>query len=324
MRKKLQVVGVGIVVAGVAVVAALTGSARAEVKGSEYSFAFSSARPATPAAMSVSITYRHPDDPEAKPPPLEAVALDLPPGTRLDTGATPVCTASDEEFRLLGRGACSPASEVGFGALVAVTGVPGVDPVENDLTVFNGGDELIELVSFKGTDTTAALDRLTIDGTTLTAHPPSVPGGPPDGRTTVRSIELTLERLVTTPPDCPPSRKWLSRGRFKFVAYEPEEVVAETACTRSQAGPRRARMTLAVRPRRLRVGQRTRLRVRVRSGAPACRRRVAIRLGRRVARTNARGRATLTVEFERSGRKLVRASKRGCAPARSWVGIRKL
>jgi hypothetical protein len=317
MRSKLQLV------AAAAVATTLAGAAPAEAgAGSEYALRLSSPRPGTAAELTLSVTYRRPGDPAAKPPPLESVAFDLPDGLRLDTAATPSCEATNEQLRLQGRSACPPASRVGSGTLIATTGFPGIDPVETDVTVFNGGDELIELVSFKGTDQTAGYDRLTIEGTRLTAHPPFVPGGPPDGRTTVRSIDLTIGTLPTTPPVCPASGAWLSRASFKFVSYEPEQLVAETPCEAERGNRRAPRMTLSVSPGRVPAGRRTRLRIRVRSDAPACRRRVAIRLGGRRTRTDSRGRATLTVRLRKRGRRSVRARKPGCTATRAWVRSR--
>jgi len=317
--------------AGVVAAAVLAGGARAQGgERSEYEFGLSSREPATRTALSLRITYRHPQDPAAKPPALDEVVLELPAGLRLDTGAVPSCAATNEELRLRGRGACPVESQVGSGTLTAATGFPGVDPVETDVTVFNGGDELIELVSFKGTDATAGYDRLKIEGNTLTPHPPATPGGPPDGRTTVISIELTIDErttetaagrrsLLTTPPDCPGSGAWVSRASFKFASYEATSLLGETPCSSQPARDRTPRMRVSVSPRRVRAGDRTRLRVRVRSRVRACRRDVAIRLGDELVLTGAGGHAGFTAEFSRPGRKPLRAAKRGCRSTRAWV-----
>jgi hypothetical protein len=315
----------------VALAAALPGGAGAQDGGGgEFAFDLSSRRPAAPTGLSLSITYRHPQNPDAKPPALEEVALAMPRGLRLDTGVVPSCEASNEELRALGRGACPSESRVGAGTLLATTGFPDVDPVETDLTVFNGGDELIELVSFKGTDTTAGYDRLKIDGERLVADPPATPGGPPDGRTTVRRIEFTIEQrtsgsgasrrsFLTTPPECPATGAWTSRAEFKFAGYEAQHLTDETPCSSSPTRQPLPRMRLAVSPRRAPVGAAIRFRVRVRSAARSCRRRVEIELGGKRAQTGARGRAAVTTELGRPGRRAVRATKEGCRSARAWV-----
>lgn len=71
-------------------------------------------------------------------------------------------------------------------------------------------------------------------------------------------------------------------------------------------GPRRLRAS--VRPRRVRAGRRTVLRVRVRSaGKPV--RRARVRLADRVVRTNRRGRARLRVTLRKPGRRAVKVRK---------------
>jgi hypothetical protein len=317
MRRNLHLaLGVGIAAAAASAVAPVQAGGQ-----SEYSFGLSSREPSAPTGMSIRALYRHPGDPDAKPPPLDEVVLRMPPGLRFATGAVPACDASDEELRARGRGACPPGSRLGSGRLTAITGFPGADPVETDLTVFNGGDELIELVSFKDTDVTAGSDRLKLQGDSLVAHPPAVPGGPPDGRTTVREIAFRIERgsFVTTPPGCPAGGQWRSRLTFTFASYRAASVDDGTPCVHARVP---ARMRLSVRPRRVQAGKRTRFRIRVRSRSRACRRGVRVRLGGKRARTNRRGRARVTVRFGRRGRRLVRAAKRGCRSARTRVRVR--
>jgi hypothetical protein len=319
MRRKLHL-ATTIGIAGTA----LAGGAWAQAgAGSEYSFGLSARQPSAPSGMSIRILYRDPRNPEGKPPPLEEVALSMPSGLRFNTRAVPACDASDEELRSRGRGACPSGSRIGSGRLIAMTGVPGVDPVETDLTIFNGGDQLIELVSFKGTNATAGFDRLRIRGGRLVADPPATPGGPPDGRTTVREIAFRIDRrsFVTTPPRCPSGGQWRSRLTSKFTSYARMSVDDGTPCvSRSRAG--RPRMRLTVRPRRLRAGRRTRFRIRVASRSPACRRGVRVRLGGKRVRTNRRGRARITVRFGRRGRRPVRAAKRGCGSTRARLRVR--
>jgi hypothetical protein len=300
--------------------------------GSEYGFELSSTLPAVPTGMEIRAVYRDPEDPEGKPPPLEEVVIEMPAGLAWDTGVVPSCEASDDELRAEGRAACPAESRIGSGTLTAITGFPGVDPVETDITIFNGGDELIELVSFKGTDVTAGSDRLKIQGDTLVAHPPAVPGGPPNGRTTVREIAFTIDRhvtagpgrrrsLIATPPDCP-AGGWRSSLSFTFASYAPSSAVDHSQCMAQGASVRPPRMSLSVRPRRLRAGRPATIRARLRSTAPGCRGSVRIRLAGRRALTNARGRARLRVRFARPGPRLVRASKSGCRSARARLLVR--
>ena len=126
------------------------------------------------------VFYKHPSDPAAKPPPLLSARFELPQGTRIDTGAVPACHATDEELRALGRDACPAQSRVGDGTFTAVTGFgPPTDPVVADVTLYNGGDEIIELVTFKDSEAVAGYDRLKIRGHSLVVEKaPATPGGP--------------------------------------------------------------------------------------------------------------------------------------------------
>ena len=82
----------------------------------------------------------------------------------------------------------------------------------------------------------------------------------------------------------------------------------------------RPRLRVSVRPRRARAGRRTRFRARVSSsGAPV--RGARVRLGGRSARTDARGRASLTLRFARPGARRVRATRTGYAAASARVRV---
>ncbi len=201
MRSKLQAA------AGVVVAALIAGTGTASAQGSygDFELDLGTTEAGTEAKPSFVVRYRNPDDPNGKPPPIKAAVFRLPPETRIDTAAVERCTASNEEIRAAGPSACPPGSRVGAGKLSAVTGFgPPTDPVAGDVTVFNGPDQLIEVVTVPGTQTVAGMDRLTIEGNVLTAHPPATPGGPPDGRTSIKDIQLTLDRpgYVTAPPTC--------------------------------------------------------------------------------------------------------------------------
>ena len=133
--------------------------------------------PGAPTSLAFRVLYKRPGDPGGKPPALTRAAFKLPPGTRFDTRATPTCHATNQELQALGRAACPPASIIGTGSLTAITGFgPPADPFEGDLTAFNGGTELIELVTVKGSNAGAGIDRLTIEGSTLRAHTPEHAG----------------------------------------------------------------------------------------------------------------------------------------------------
>lgn len=293
---------------------------------SEYGFALTSQVPSSPTGLSVRILFRHPRDPQAKPPVVQELGVRLPAGLRLDTGTVPVCSATDDQIRAMGRRACPPASRLGAGFIRAATGLSPLDPVELDLTSFNGGNQIVDIVTFKGTDIAAAIDRLTIEGDRVVAHPPSPPGGPPDGRTTLREALIQIEPVtaggrsfVTTPAECPEDGAWTSALSLAFTGYDPLELIGRTPCVRAAEA---AGMRLVVRPRSLRAGERVRFRFSVSSDSADCRGGVTVRLGRRSARTDGRGRAAIVTSLRRRGRATARAAKRGCAPARASVRVR--
>lgn len=325
MRRTLQTVLVG----QAAAVAALAGAAPvAAAERSELTIGFTTRAAATPSGLTVHVIYRHPDDPERKPSPLTAGRFELPAGTGIDQAAAPMCDATDEEIRTLGTNACPAASEVGGGRFVAMTGTP-ADPVEGEAHIFNGRGQFIEIITPPGATTAAGFDRLTIEGTALVAHPPSVPGGPPDGRTAPREIDVAFPRrvehghsLMTTPGACPADGVWRSRGVFGFADGGTSTVGAPFSCSAASpppaapapraSGRRGAVRRVLVLPKLARSRRHVLLRVRVSGAPPSCARRAAVRVAGRRARTNALGRARLVVRRPRSGRLRVRVTKRGC------------
>ena len=275
--------------------------------------------------------YKDPSDPDGKPSPLTALKINLPPGSRFDGSAVPACHATDDELNTKGRDACPRETRVGDGTLTAMTGFgPPVDPVSTDLTLFNSGDGIIELVTQKGSNAALGFDRLTFSAPNeLTAHPPKTPGGPPDGRTSVREILFDMEAVhapsgrpyLRTPRDCPANGLWSSLVRFSTEDGNSYRATSTTTCLRETASPR-PRVRLSVSPRRVRTGERVRVRFRVRSSDPSCVSGVKVRLGSRRVRTNPRGRASLALTFHRRGLRRAVASKSGCRRSSVPVGVR--
>jgi len=230
--------------AGVAAILALAAAASPADAGSteraDFALRLDSHEPGTATGMTIRLRYKAAGDPEGKPSPIRRVIIAAFEGLRFDTTVAPRCAASDAELRALGRAACPPASEVGRGTLTASSGFgPPANPLDGDVTVFNGGDELIELVTFRGTGQTAGIDRLRIEGSTLRGNPPSTPGGPPDGQTAIRDIVLSFlagpagaKPFITTPPRCPTDGSWTSRGSFAFADGASTEVTSTQACAR--------------------------------------------------------------------------------------------
>jgi hypothetical protein len=232
LRRRSITMGVALVLAGAAT--ALAG----QTDRGGFHLGVGSAQPASATGLKFRVLYKNPDDPEGKPPPVTAATFRLPRGMRIDTGAVPRCEATDGEIQALGRDACPAESEVGSGRLTARTGIPGSDEVHTDIVAFNGDEEIVEVVFFEGTNAVAGIDRLTMDGNVLSAHPPATPGGPPDGKTAVQRIFLELplrvgaggEAYVTTPSRCRNGR-WKASADYEFADGGKTTVPSRTRCS---------------------------------------------------------------------------------------------
>jgi hypothetical protein len=320
VRRKLQRVAAAIAVFGVAggmlsVASATTG------KRSDLDLGFSSRAPGSVTALTFHVVYKAAGDPDAKPSPIRKVVVSAPAGTRFNTAGMARCEATDEQLRAQGSGACPDSTRLGAGELIAITGFgPPVDPVHSDLTLFNGPDQVIEVVTAPGTDRVLGLDRLAIKGSTLTGHPPTTPGGPPDGETAVRQIDFTIEKAtgyVTTPPRCPAGRRWTSTGTFGFADGAEETLTTDTPCKPA------ARPRLSIAPTRAPLGRPTTFVARIRDADAACVRGVRVRIGGRRATTGAGGRVRLTVTVRQTGRHVAAARKPGCRTlAAPFTGVR--
>lgn len=334
-----SILGVGAALVGVvAAAAAAQGEARAGVTAasagesdarSELTARFGATTPGAPTGLSLRVLYKDPSDPAAKPPPLESARFELPAGTRIDGGALPACEATDEQLRARGREACPAESKVGDGTFVAVTGFgPPADPVTADVTLYNGGDEVIELVTFEDSEAVAGFDRLKIRGSALVVErAPATPGGPPEGRTVPREIAVSFPQtggarpFLTTPESCPGSGAWVTRGVFTFTDGGASTVTSETPCSSTSRARRpRPSTRLRVSPRRVRAKRTVRFRFRAR-GTRRCIRGATVRIAGRRARTGRRGRASRRIRFRQRGWRVVRLTKRGCPTSRTRIRV---
>ncbi|MFL5887134.1 MAG: hypothetical protein ACJ77M_18850 [Thermoleophilaceae bacterium] len=227
-------------IASAALPAAATASGAAD-----FALGLTTRSPASPTGNAVHVFLRRADDPNAKPPALRSAMIHLPDGLRFDTTAVPQCTASDAEIQLLGTNACPSDSELTVGSFSAITGFgPPIDPLKGDDHVFNGRNEFIEIITAPGTPISPVVDHLTISGSTLTAHPPAAPGGPPDGQGAVRSLDFKVpartagsKSLITTPPECPTSKLWTTTATFGFADGSTSTVASTTQCERATGQP---------------------------------------------------------------------------------------
>jgi len=316
---------------GVALVSALVtglGAAPASAESTpatDFSLSFSADLPRTQTDAALHILYKDPEDPDnpnAKPPALTSVTIAAPPGTVFDGAAVPACAASDAELMLEGPAACPTASGVGggFGSVVADPGPP--DPIIADVTLFNYGDGILELLTFPGNVNT--VDRASFEGkNTLVLHPRVVPGF------TEHEFSFTYlgagssagEAFITTPPDCPPSGVWTSQLTYTVTTGDTYSAQSTTPCSSAAAnGPNAIHASL--RPRRVRAGEEVRIHVRLRSSNADCIANARVRLaGHDPVRTDDAGRATLVETFHGGGRRKLFAAKRGCAKDRATLRV---
>jgi hypothetical protein len=215
---------------------ALASPARAEsTSPAEFSFGFDTTQTSASANAELYILYKdpeNPDDPDGRSPALTEVIIAAPPGTVFDGAAVPACEASDAELMLLGQAACPEASRVGggFGSVVTTAGQPNEFVAE--VTLFNYGEGIIELLEFLDGGF-RAVDRARFEGaSTMVLHPAVVPGF------TEREFSFIYEGMpggsgsafITTPPDCPPNGGWTSRLAYTVTTGATYSVSSTMPC----------------------------------------------------------------------------------------------
>jgi hypothetical protein len=216
--------------------AAGTPSSAATGHRAHLTLVFSSRSVSTSTGVHVRLQLTDPANPGGKAPQLVKAIVALPTGTAVATGSAPQCTASDTALTLEGALACPDNSRVGSGTVQGDTGFGApFDPISGDDHVFNGPGQIIEVVTFPGMPFAVGFDRLIVSGSTLTAHPPAPPGGPPDGRIHVSAIDFTIPLragYLTTPPTCPRSGVWTTTGRFVVADGVTDTATTTTPCRR--------------------------------------------------------------------------------------------
>src|SRR3954471_524961 len=178
----------------------------------EYADAFTTRTPATPSGRVFFDEFFDARDPEAKPPPVQHVHLQLPTGARFDTDAVPHCGATDAELMARGADACAPGSQVGSEVFSFDTGVDGPNRiVTNDIAFLNDPGELIILTQERQSGARVVV-RGKIGPETLDFELVPLPGTPPDGGADKRedaNFPVTVgpegKAWLTTPTVCPKS-----------------------------------------------------------------------------------------------------------------------
>jgi hypothetical protein len=253
--------------------------------------------------LRIAIDYADPANPSGKPHAVSKVVETLPPGSRIDTSAPEVCSASDAEFATRGTAACPPDSRVGGGEVDLDTGGA---TLSFDVTQFNNRDQLILLFEQKGggirTPSRAEVQGDRPAGPRIIATVPPIPGGPPDGFTAIKRGRLRLDAVtragknyITTPPSCPAAGGWTSRIDFTYRNGTEQAVTTRSPCSASP-GQDSDRSPPRIFIRGMPAGCASdgfRLRVRIRDRSSL--RRAGVRLDGRLVRTTGRKRFRLKV-----------------------------
>src|SRR3954469_12343829 len=200
----------------------------------DFDLSFGARTPAAATLMAIRIVYKNPDDPNAAPSPQRRIVIELPQGTRIDGDAVPVCTASDAELQALGPSACPAGSRVGGGtAELRTDGGPAFDPFIDDVDIFNGGKELVELFTHQRDGVRIGVGRRQMTSPdTLTETPPPQPGAPPDFESSVRVLDFKFAAspFITTPASCPADGQWRSKLTFDTADGHTYTASSTTPC----------------------------------------------------------------------------------------------
>jgi hypothetical protein len=213
--------------------AVLSPSAAQAAARVDYSDAFTTRAPGTASGRVFHDEYFDASDPDAKPPAVQHVHIQFPKGTRIDTAAVPLCTASDAELMAQGAAACDPKSQIGTEVFSFDTGVDGPNRiVTNDITFLNNTDELIILTQERQTGTRVVVrGQVTRDTVDFELTP--LPGTPPDGGADKREdATYPVTGWLTTPPTCPKSGKWTFRVDYTFRNGEKVTRTSDSPCSR--------------------------------------------------------------------------------------------
>lgn len=227
--------------AAAGVVAALPAAAQAGPRF-DYKQQFTTNKPGTSTGIDTEITYKHPNDPNAKPIPVRQEIFTFPVGTRFDETVVPDCTVSDEELRLVGVSACPEETWVGGGHdNVAMTGYPGAGETPISANAFEYGGGRFRVLGQAEGFPLRFIAQGRREGRTNTVEIPQTPGGPPDGENALRRIHNVFpprsvgrRAYMRTPLTCPRTGVWIFKARLTFADGGVERNVHRMPCRRNK------------------------------------------------------------------------------------------
>ncbi len=209
---------------------------------------FSQLKPASSTGLRIIINYRNPNDPSAKPFAVQRIVTALAAGSQIDTSAPAVCKLSDAELMANGARDCPAASVVGSG-VITLSSVNADASTTAAVTLINNAGELIFVVEPQPAGAARMVLRSPIRGATITNEVPRLPGGPPDGATAIRTVDLRIgavsrrdgsrvRNYITTPPACPAPNRFDNSAAFTYFDGVSQTVAAPSPCIVDTAPPR--------------------------------------------------------------------------------------
>lgn len=206
----------------------------------DYRQTFTTDVPGASTGIDTKILYKHPDDPNAKPIPVQQEVFTFPVGTRWDESVVPDCTASDEELRVQGESACPAETRIGTGDNnVSMTGFPGAGESPFTINAFEQGGGRFRVLGAADGFPLRFIAHGRREGRTSTVDVPETPGGPPDGRNALRRIHNVFparsvgrRAYMRTPRTCPKSGVWTFKARLTFADGGVERNVSKMKCRR--------------------------------------------------------------------------------------------
>lgn len=235
-------------VRGIAVLAA-TGAATALLPSAalagprfDYRQQFTTPVPGASTGIDTQILYKHPDDPNAKPPAVRQEIFTFPAGTEFDDSVVPDCTASDFQLQTQGAGACPRATWVGGGlGNTSMTGFPGAGETYVTVNAFDSGNGTFRALGGSEQLPLRFVAHGRRVGRTSIVEVPRTPGGPPDGEGALRRIHnyfparsLGRRAYTRTPRRCPKSGYWTFKARLTFSDGGAERNVHRMRCRRKR------------------------------------------------------------------------------------------
>jgi len=207
------------------------------------SIRYSSKKPRSNTGVAVSLKAQDPGAPNGKPSPATKVTVTLAKGTKVDTSAAKVCTATDSQFASQGANACPAGSRLGTGSAEAITGLgAGIDPVGENIIAFAGKSQIIFLLTPKGAVGQTATIRGKVRKNVVTVTVPAFPiPGAGNASLTVFNVALKSissgrgskkKNLVTTPSTCPASKNWTTATKFNYENGTTATIKSRSSCKR--------------------------------------------------------------------------------------------